>query len=41
MTLYVTLKQGLSPVLNAEVYASIEKGSGSRTVHFYDNGLGM
>ena len=40
VTLYATLFQGLSPVLDAEVYADVEKGSFSHTVHFADNGIG-
>ena len=40
MTLLVTLRQGLSPIVNAVVTASVEKGSGSTTVTFADDGRG-
>ena len=40
VTLYVTLNQGLSPVLDAEVYATVEGGQNAVTVNFLDNGQG-
>ena len=40
MTLFVTLRQGLSPVVNAEVTALVEAGSSSVSVTFVDNGAG-
>jgi len=40
VSLYTELKQGLSPVLGAEVEAKLEAGSNSVTVTFLDNGAG-
>ena len=40
VTLYVTLRQGLSPVVWAEVYSIVESGSYNFTLNYTDNGAG-
>ena len=41
VTLYAALNQGLSPVLDAEVYATVEGGQNTVTVNLLDNGQGV
>ena len=40
VTLYASLRQGLSPVVKAEVYAVIKVGDTKQTVELNDNGTG-
>ena len=40
VTLYATLKQGLSPVLEATVYAVVEMNNVQQTVQLHDNSIG-
>ena len=40
VTLYATLRQGLSPVIHANVRAQVEAGSHKWTIDLLDNGAG-
>ena len=40
VSIYASLRQGLSPVLNAKVQAQVEAGNGKWTVDLLDNGAG-